>query len=269
MSLSLPPFPGAVLNRIASHAEFFSEEEVCGFVIKRDSGEVEAIESENTSADRRSSFKINRKLFDKESESGQILALYHSHWADWSAADLSVEDIRQSKKSGIPYLLYHPIEKAWDYYDPHSLDPFPLVENICEASPTSLDFYLGWRWVWARADCYTLLRHYYRGLLGIDLPDFDRAPDPEAQLSGTWTRFSETIPTIGFTPLEASESLRDHDLLLMRMQGDIVHHCGIITNAQIPEFIHHLAYPRVSEKRTYGAYWREITVQRFRWKEFA
>lgn len=268
MSLHPPPFPGSALERVAAHAEFYSEEEVCGFLIERESGEIECVESENTAASRKTSFKLDRRQFDKESESGRVLALYHSHWADWSAAELSVEDIRQSKKSGIPYLLYHPIEKTWDYYDPNDLDPFPLVENICEASPTSLDFYLGWRWAWARADCYTLMRHYYRGLLGIDLPDFDRAPTPEEQLTGVWDRFAEAMPSIGFVLLDPDEPLRDHDLLLMRMNGDVTHHCGVITNAQTPEFIHHLAYPRVSEKRVYGAYWREVTVQRLRWTEF-
>lgn len=268
MPLSLPPFPESVLNRVSAHAELEAEEEVCGFLIERESGEIEVVESENTSANRKDSFKLSRSQFDRESESGRVLALYHSHWADWSAAELSVEDIRQSKKSGIPYLLYHPIEKTWDYYDPHNLDPFPLVENICEASSTSLDFYLGWRWVWARADCYTLMRHYYKGLLGVELPDFDRASTPEEQLTGNWDRFSEAMPSIGFVPVEHTTPLQDHDLLLMRMNGHIAHHCGVITSAKTPEFIHHLAYPRVSEKRVYGAYWREVTVQRLRWKEF-
>jgi proteasome lid subunit RPN8/RPN11 len=264
-----PPFPDVALTRIVTHSEICPDSEVCGFLIKRADGEIECIESDNTALNPKTGFKIDRQLFDKEGESGQVLALYHSHWADWHSAELSVEDIRQSKKLGIPYLLYHPIEKIWDYYDPNSLDPFPLVESICESSPTSIDFYLGWRWVWARADCYTLMRHYYRGLLNIDLPDFDRAPTPEEQLTGTWDRFAEAMPAIGFVPVDSGEPLRDHDLLLMRMNGEVTHHCGIITNAEKPEFIHHLAYPRVSDRRMYGAYWKEITVQRLRWKEFA
>jgi proteasome lid subunit RPN8/RPN11 len=262
----LPPFDETVLVRIQTHAEIFPDQEVCGMIGRdRETDAIDVLESDNLAPDPKAGFVIDRKYFDQLSEKYEILALYHSHFADDHPGYLSFEDIRQSKRSKLPYLLFHATDKTWDYFDPASLNPFPLQER--SGTPQVVEFYLGWPWVWGRSDCWTVALYYYRGMLGLDLPDFDRAPTPGEQITGSWDRFTEAMPSIGFVPVDLDSPLQQHDLVLMTMEGEVAHHCGIITDIHKPEILHHLQPPRVSEKRVYGAYWRDVTVQRLRWKE--
>jgi len=265
-----PPFPETALVRAVTHSEVFPDEEVCGVFVREleclDGNRVDYIEFDSKAIDRKHSFAIDRAEYDRLEEKYEVLAVFHSHWADFSDAELSFEDIKQSKWNNTPYLLYHVIDKTWDYFDPQDLNPFPLLPR--PSNPKSLEHYLGLPWVWNRADCYTLLRNYYLGRLDIELPDFPRAPTPEQQLDGNWDTFIETMPKIGFVSVEQNCPLKENDLLLIKMFGSEAHHCGIITDAKKPEFIHHVSPTRTSEVKVYGGYWLESTVQRLRWKEF-
>jgi cell wall-associated NlpC family hydrolase len=257
---------------IASHANDFPEQEVCGVVLR--SGAV--IPSENLAEDVTTGFILDDRcsdlIFRDSGGAESVVAVYHSHCLEeqprtmvFSGLDdrsvWTYGDIAHSQRSKLPYILFHTIEQSWDYYDPDGIHPFPLIQK---EDPQDISFYLGWQWMWGRADCYTLMRAYYGNVVGIELPEVERSPDPEEYLSKEWNKFQEGLLVNGFVGLEKTTRLQLHDVVLMRIRGEQWHHVGIISDSQRHHLIHHLGEPRLSERVVYGGVWVEATHQIYR-----
>lgn len=256
-------FTPDTLKAVASHAASLPSEEVCGLIVRNHDGAIEVIESPNVAIDKQSSFAIDPKLYAAMKEYGKIEAIYHSHCSDDQPAQFGFDDIRQSKRSHHPYLLYHGITKEWDYFEPDNLNPFPLQQR--NGLPQSIDFYLGWQWVWNRADCYTLLRNYYRGVVGIDLADYERSHSPKRQHLHPYKSFDVGMPEIDFVKLPPNSKLQNHDVMLMAIEGDVSHHCAIITDANQKHFIHHYTH-QLSEKAIWGEAYIDNCTSHWRYR---
>ena len=235
-----------IKQQIVNHSQHLSSLEVCGFICENDT----VIPCANIAENSQEAFEISTDYFEEVNALTPVLAIYHSHCQDWQPAMLSATDISNSKASKLPYLLYHTAFGQWDYYDPGDIYPYPLTPNL--HSPLELEYYLGWRFEYNRSDCYTLFRSYYKGMLGIALPDFPRG-DIEETTSPDWDMFRSNFEKVGFRQLEPN------DVLLMCIVGDRTHHAAILLDPSTGKALHNLGEGRLSEVFMYGGYWVERT----------
>lgn len=241
-----------IRQRIRAIAFEAKPQECCGFIVSTAAGAI-VVPSRNMAANPEEDFKTSPAAWRRAERAGKVMAIYHSHWQDSQPPRLTFADIAQAKAKDIPYYLVH-VEGGEDYYDPSSLDPFPMRGG--DGDPRSIEFYLGRLYSWWRSDCYTLLRDYYRGVLGIVLPDFERSPDEDEWQKQGWNRYVNDLASIGFHQVEGEPQM--DDLILMTLEGSNPHHIGIMVEPMRRQFIHHLRY-RLSEKSVYGGYWQDRT----------
>ena len=81
---------------------------------------------------------------------------------------------------------------------------------------------IGRRWEYGKADCYTLMRDYFK-LQGVELPDFPRPDNTETCQS----IFLEQMPKHGFYQV-AFESRKPGDVLIMRLGKATPMHAAIL-----------------------------------------
>lgn len=258
-------FDASVLEAIDSHASGHADSEVCGLIVQNKAGAIEVVESANVAEDSKTTFTIDPKLHAAYQQAGKILAVYHSHWSNEQPAMLGFDDVRFSKRSSIPYLLFHAIDRTFDYYDPHDLNPFPLQQR--NGTPQSIEFYLGWQWAWGRADCYVLMRNYFKGMLSIELPDHERASEPKRQFTSKYKLFLEALPEMGFTQLPINTKQQNNDVLLLHDTSGHPVHVGVVVDAEKGYFIHHWDNTRLSSQDVWGESWRDNAHSIFRWKD--
>jgi NlpC/P60 family len=253
---------------IAQYAHTETDEEVCGVVLK--SGEV--VPSQNLAEDPTTGFILDNHCSELIFRGEGIAAVYHSHCLDeqprimaYSGMDeegnWQYGDIFHSQRSNLPYILYHSIEESWDYYDPNELHPFPLLNTL---EPTDINFYLRWQWMVGRSDCYSLMRSYYRAIVGIELPEFDRTANPDGYKEPGWDKFRSGLVENDFVALDPSVKLQIHDVPLMRFKGENWHHVGIICDVEKSHMVHHLGGLRLSDRVIYGGDWLNATHKIYR-----
>jgi proteasome lid subunit RPN8/RPN11 len=229
--------------------------EICGVILNN--GEI--VQMNNCAIEPQHNFIIEQSKFDLIADSA--VAIYHSHCLDSQPAILSPNDIANSKASKLPYLLYHALFKEWDYYNPDDIYPYPLIPNPWLAK--ELPFYLGWKFDYNRSDCYTLVRSYYKGVLGVNLPDFPRNNIQETTSPG-WNMFVGNFERAGFRKL-TDEPLRTNDVILMCISGAQTHHSAILLDPKNGKALHNLGEGRMSELFVYGGYWETATRFVCRW----
>ena len=207
--------------------------------------------------DKENWFVLDPEQQERAGQLGKVAAFYHIHYREDQPGELTYRDINNSQKSRLPFILYHSEYKTWDYYEPDGLHPFPMKQP--SYTPDQVEFYLRWRWVWARSDCYTLMRSYFKGMVGIDLPQIERSEDEKEYKNPGWDRYREGLIANDFVALDKDTPIQLHDVILMRVDGENYHHTGIITDPVQHHMIHHLCYPRLSERIIWGGEWYNLT----------
>jgi proteasome lid subunit RPN8/RPN11 len=252
-----------IKDKIKVLADQNPEEEICGFVL--DDGTV--LPRNNLADDPTEAFIISYQAVTAAKRLGKIIALYHTHHKDTHGSDLSPTDIQNAQKWKIPFLLYHINESfpalSWDYFDPLGIDPFPMTHS---GDPSTLNFYLNWKWVWGRADCYSLMKSYYKGVLNIDLPDIIRSISFEEYKVEGWNRYREGMISAGFKKLPQGSPMKLHDVVLMNLNGVAPHHSGIIVDPVQKHMLHHDRAPRLSRVVVFGGYWGDCAAQGGLWR---
>ena len=242
-----------VKQEIAEHARTLPSQEVCGVVLN---GEI-VISLPNEHPTPETDFQLPSNTLPKYS--GQLLCIYHSHWEESSPALLTPADVINARATGVASVVYHTTFDQWDLFDPNGLHPWPLKRQYLD--PKQLKFYQGWPWEWGRSDCLTLFRDYYQGMLGIFIQDFQRVESEEKFLelldTGQWNQYDEELPAQGLhkiyegSPPETFE-FKQHDVILMQLQGQRPHHVGILVDVGKMQLLHHLQAGRRSEVVPYG-----------------
>lgn len=258
------PFPISVHTAIANHAHEYPDIEVCGIVLAND----EVVRSTNIANDPSNHFILDDRTTELLYRT-EVKAVYHSHCLEQQPRLMEFSglddvgrwvsgDVALSQRSGLPYLMYHTLERSWDYYDPQGLHPYPLQQSCFDAM--AIEFYLGWRWSWGRSDCYSLMRSYYRGKLGIELPLIERSPDPRECQQVGWDRFRQGLVENGFVRLDVRSRLQNNDVILMKAEGQVNwHHVGMVCDAVKSYVVHAPPAPRLSARIVYGGEWFELT----------
>lgn len=240
------------------------ETEACGLIVKG-----EAIIVPNAHPDPVNHFRISGVELAKHKRK-DIQAIWHSHWSDFHPGELSLDDLELSHgRDRLPMLLYHANFDEWDYYEPNSPNPFPLLDfpsRVAMGTPHDLAFYLGWRFAWGRSDCYAVIRRYCLGVLNYDIGEWNRPENPQnfpyPDYVCPWTR--EGLVEVH------RDDLRQNDLIEIALNGGKEpNHLAIMVNPAEDQILHHPGYGYLSQLGMYGSYWRSRTVRVMRLESLA
>lgn len=222
-------------HQVLEHAQRDHPREACGLLARNKRGAIVYHPCRNMAPESaaRDSFRIHPEDWaEAEDLSAQILAVVHSH--PDSDAHPSHADRWMCHESGLPWFVIAVPGGAWTLTLP---EPLPLLGR---------EFHHG------IVDCYTLVRDYYRQMLALELPNFERKddwwqPGPNGEPGADLYR--KHFAVAGFVDLgrpagrpDGDAQVRLHDVLLMRVQSQQENHAGVFVGPVhgVDCFMHHL-----------------------------
>ena len=222
------------------HAKEQDPKESCGLLLEI-KGKEKYFPCKNLSTYSQQCFIIDPNDFIKAEESGNILAVIHSHPVTPPIA--SQADKISCENSELPWHIVNPKTEQWGYYEPSGYKP-PLI---------------GRHWVWGVTDCWSLVRDWYKEEKNIILRDWDRPTTPQQFLEKPL--FEKCAEETGFRELDKDEKLEVGDVLLMSILGKGLNHVAIFLGDDV---LHHLT-DRLSCREPYSQWLLKCTGGRYRY----
>ena len=224
------------------HAKNQDPKESCGLLIDV-KGKEKYFPCKNLSTYSQQCFIIDPEDYAKAEDSGKILAVIHSHPVTSPVA--SQADMISCEESGVIWHIVNPKTEQWGFYKPSGYKP-PLI---------------GRHWVWGITDCWSLVRDWYKEILGITLRDWNRPTTPEEFIENPM--FEKCAWRTGFRQLRPEEKLENGDLLFMSIMATGLNHVAIFLDGDV---LHHLA-DRISCKEPYNQWLLKCTGMRLRYAQ--
>ncbi|MEH1786903.1 MAG: hypothetical protein V7L23_15325 [Nostoc sp.] len=228
-------------------------QESCGFIVNG-----ESVLEKNAHNEPEDNFRLVNFLYPRS----DISAIWHSHWKDSHSGGLSFSDITVSNEVKIPIIVYHPGFDIWDYYEPNNPNPWPLTP--ISNPPTAIDFYFGWRFEWGRSDCFSLVRRYYLGKLGIEIGEFPRpevAPAQLHSLGNTWSYKDYWNKNNDFVVMPPGTTPQLHDVFGIALRGGKeANHLAVLAIEEANLILHNLGSKMKSRLDIFDAAWRNLVV---------
>ena len=219
-------------------------QEQCGIVVNG-----EAILLPNDHPESHCNFYISPQIL---AEYDNIQCVWHTHCADSQPGMLTYPDIESSKRSRLPFLLYHTVFDVWDYYDYRLPNPFPLQSP--DFDPKAIESYIGVRSHWGRSDCFSLVRCFYLGMFGVDVGDFTRPPldtFPPDNYDCPWD--GNIFTSVGL------HDLKVYDAVGIALKGGMsANHAGILLPNNM--ILHSMMVGGRSQQDIYGKFWQHRTI---------
>ena len=222
------------------HAREEAPKESCGLLVNI-KGKEKYFPCKNLSTYSQQCFIIDPNDYVKAEESGNILAVIHSHPVTPPTA--SQADKISCENSELPWHIVNPKTEQWGYYEPSGYKP-KLI---------------GRPWVWGITDCWSLVRDWYSEEKNIILRDWDRPTTPQQFLEKPM--FESCAWRTGFRELRTDEKLINGDVLLMSILSPTLNHVAIFLDGDV---LHHLA-DRISCKEPYNQWLLKCTGKRYRY----
>ena len=222
------------------HAKQQDPKESCGLLLEI-KGKEKYFPCKNLSTYSQQCFIIDPNDYVKAEESGNILAVIHSHPVTPPTA--SQADKISCENSKLPWHIVNPKTEQWGYYEPSGYKP-KLI---------------GRPWVWGITDCWSLVRDWYKEEKNIILRDWDRPTTPQQFLEKPL--FESCAWRTGFRELRTDEKLINGDVLLMSILSPSLNHVAIFIDGDV---LHHLA-DRISCKEPYNQWLLKCTGKRYRY----
>lgn len=226
-----------------NHALEESPCEACGLVVVI-KGRERYIPCSNLAASPREMFILDPDAYAAAEDLGEIVAIFHSH--PKTSASPSEADRIACETSGLPWHICNPHLNTWSELAPCGYKA-PLI---------------GRQYAWGVADCWTLVRDWY-GENNLVLPDWKRPTNPDDFVAAPM--FEDCWPHAGFSRLPPEESVKRGDLVLMRIAGKGLDHCGVYVGDGL--LLHHLR-GRLSSRDIYGGWLQSCTgriVRHYDW----
>lgn len=221
------------LEAIRQHAAKEYPRECCGVVIVV-RGKERYVPCRNI-ADSRVHFVIHPEDYAAAEDAGEVTTIVHSHCN--LSAHPSQPDLIGCEKSGKPWLIISWPSGATVEFAPSGYK-LPLLGR---------EFHHG------IADCYSLVRDYYREELNIELPDFERQWE-------WWERgdnlYMDNFEKVGFVKVDPS-TLRKHDAIIMQVASPVPNHAAVFIGDN--RIVHHVTN-RLSSRDVYGGWFRNCTA---------
>ena len=222
------------------HAKEQDPRESCGLLLEI-KGKEKYFACRNLSTYSQQCFIIDPSDYVKAEESGNILAVIHSHPVTPPIA--SQADKISCENSKLPWHIVNPKTEQWGYYEPSGYKPALI----------------GRPWVWGVTDCWSLIRDWYKEEKNITLRDWVRPTTPEQFLENPL--FESCAWRTGFRELRTDEKLINGDVLLMSILSPTLNHVAIFLDGDV---LHHLA-DRISCKEPYNQWLLKCTGKRYRY----
>ena len=221
------------------HAKEAFPKEACGliYIVK---GREKYIRSKNLSANPQEQFTLDPLIWSQAEDKGVITGVFDSHPA--CSSKPSNADIASADRLGITWYIVNPKTEEWSIYRP--------------IQQTNL---LGREWIWAVADCYTLVRDWYKeqGVILFDLPRPDQDTFNEISFFDLHWRKENR----GFRELKPNERLKKGDVLLFSLAASTLNHVGVYVGQG--KILHHIQR-RLSGRDEYSEYLQKCTGRRLR-----
>lgn len=219
------------LEAIKQHALECYPRESCGLVVVV-KGREQYVPCKNI-ATANNEFMIDPADYAAAEDRGAIIKIVHSH-PDASPHPSEADNVG-CEKSGLTWLIISVPTMQTHEFKPSGYQP-PLLGRV---------FHHGVQ------DCYTFIRDYYKQILNVGIPDFDRADN--------WWQAGDDLylqgfPKAGFT--EVNE-IQQHDVLLMQIASPVPNHAAIYVG---DGKIQHHQTGRLSSCDVYGGWYRKITT---------
>lgn len=188
-------------------------------------------------------FELCPKDFAAAEERGEVVRVIHSHV--FQRPHPSGVDKAACEASALPWSIVSVPTGEWFDFKPNGYKS-PLI---------------GREWVHGPGDCYALIRDYFREILSIDIPDFDREFE-------WWKKggnlYVENFESAGFSQVPISE-MKENDVLLMQIRSKVINHGAVYIGGGF--MLHHL-HRRLSCREMFGGYWQRNTVKVVRHRSF-
>lgn len=239
------------LTEIQKHAIECYPRECCGVVIL--DGKKERYYPCTNTAQGFDDFKMDAGDYAAAEDIGKIVAIVHSHP---DASDHpSVGDLVSCEASSLPWYIIAVTKEG-------------AADNLRRIEPTGYKAPLiGREFNHGTTDCYTLVQDFYKRVLNIDLPNFEREDNWWNQGQNL---YMDNLEKAGFRKIEKEEPIAFGDMILMQIRSPVANHAGVFIGA-VKEldgqklfpvqngFIHHL-YGYCSKHEIYGGQWAESTL---------
>ena len=231
-----------LLDLIKQHVEREYPNEACGLIV--DTGKIQKyIPCNNISDKPTEHFEISPEEQLEAEKQGEIIMIIHSH-PDVPKLVPSEFDRIQCDHSGIEWGIM-------SYPD----------GDFCTISPRINRDYTGRQWLLGHADCWSLIRDYYKREYDIKLNNY--SVDREWWESGKENLYDDNWQTEGFIEVNLQE-IKAGDIIMMRINASVTNHAAIYIGDNL--ILHHL-YGQLSSRIPYGKYFRDRTVRIVRHKE--
>ncbi|MCA0246357.1 MAG: C40 family peptidase [Proteobacteria bacterium] len=232
----LPMFDisNAVREAIVEHAQSLAPEEACGVVLGKDGGD-RYVPCENVAEDRSTAFEIDAGFMAQARASGELRAIVHSHPHGLDGP--SKTDMAQAAEDDVPWgiVVLDPVHRPKLFFWGDMLPVAPYEQRPFRHGI---------------ADCYALVRDWYRQERGLVLPLTPRDPD-------WWNKgqrvIEDNLHRFDFDAFGDSEPLQPGDVLLFQVGAPTINHTGIYVGNGL--VLHHLTN-RLSRKDVLGP-WKQ------------
>ena len=216
-----------IKNQIRNFALNKPKEEVCGLIVKNNF-KFSIFPCQNISNNKTHFFTIKSTDYLKASLIGDIVCSFHSHPNEFS--DCSEFDKQNSKNHNLPLIIYHNLSDTFKFFDSN------YAKNECN---NVLNKYLNINFELGRADCFTLIKNYYKNELKINIIDNDLIQNRKDK----WFEKNNLI-NLGFklnnnfNKINDINDIKKHDIIVFNyFKEGPPHHLGIYLGNL--EFLHH------------------------------
>lgn len=188
--------------------------EACGLLVEVNEL-VDFMPAENlsTEPDR---FTLSPYTWAKADALGEIVGIVHSHVNH--SPEPSPADLAACEASALPWWIYSVQSGGWSHFEPAGYTP-DLV---------------GREFVHGVADCYSIIRDYYRQRLGLALPNYSRAVEWWEHGSDL---YQDNFAAQGFREITLDQ-IQPGDAILMRIASKVPNHAAIYLGDGV--ILHHL-----------------------------
>ncbi|QGY29080.1 C40 family peptidase [Pantoea cypripedii] len=231
-----------IMNAIREHVAAEYPNEACGVIIQAGQSQ-EYIRCRNIAPKPTDDFIMHPEDFIAAEDRGEVLMVIHSHPDVVQLIPTELDRIN-CDKSCVEWGIM-----SWPDGD------------FCTISPRGDRELAGRRWVLGHADCWSLVREYFRLEHGITLGNW--SVDYEWWVDGKENRYDDNWQGEGFTEVDAA-AMQPGDVIMMRVQAPVTNHAAVYLGNNI--ILHH-AFGNLSARIPYGKYYRDRTVRIVRHKE--
>ena len=221
--------------------------EACGFVVAC-GPKSKLVVCENTSPEPQRYFRIAPESYAEACESGEVVAVWHSHTED--SNEPSEMDLDECNMSGIP----------WFITSVHRVEDQFITSEPSKTLPDGYEVpYLGRPYLFGVFDCWSLAIDFYDREFGIKLPDYERT---DFFWKSNIDLIGKNWDNAGFEQV-SDGTFEVGDLLLMSGDSGLLDHLVIYIGDE--QILHH-CHNRLSRREGYSLYWQKRTSMHIRHK---